>query len=102
MAKKKSAKSTEPSKLSDGNIEKYKGVIFATPDENGRYSITLYGERTEIDETMFENGEAEIKALGDTYLVCKASAEEAREKEKAGEAVDTPVPFQTEEDTKEE
>lgn len=49
-------------------------IINVTPDSDGRVIIELYGEKIEIDDSMFNNkGVATIKHLGEEYEIHKPS-----------------------------
>lgn len=46
--------------------------IEVKPDQDGRIIIELFGEKVEIDESMFKDGVATIKKFGDEYEIVKA------------------------------
>lgn len=59
--------------------------IEVKPDQDGRIILELFGEKVEIDESMFKDGVATIKKFGDEYEIVKAveKAAEPEEKPKA-------------------
>lgn len=58
-------------------------IIDATPNEDGRIVIELYGKEFEIDDTMFdENGVALAKFFGQNYEIHKPVAKTQARKRK--------------------
>lgn len=58
-------------------------IIDATPNEDGRIVIELYGKEFEIDDTMFdENGVAFAKFFGQNYEIHKPVAKTQARKRK--------------------
>ena len=59
-------------------------IIDATPNEDGRIIIELYGKEFEIDDTMFdEDGVALAKFFGQNYEIHKPVAKTQARKRKA-------------------
>ena len=62
-------------------------IIDATPDENGRIIIELYGKEFEIDDSMFdEEGVAVAKFFGQIYEIHKPVAKTQTRKRKGSRA----------------
>lgn len=45
--------------------------IEVQPDQDGRVIIELFGEKIEIDDSMFKDGVAVLKKFGDEYEIVK-------------------------------
>ncbi len=59
-------------------------IINATPDDDGRIVLELYGKKIEIDDTMFdEEGVATIKQFGQVYEVHKPIEKKKQSRKKS-------------------
>lgn len=59
-------------------------IIDATPDENGRIIIELYGKEFEIDDSMFDgDGVALAKFFGQNYEIHRPATKTQARKRKA-------------------
>ena len=71
-------------------------IIDATPDENGRIIIELYGKEFEIDDSMFDgDGVALAKFFGQNYEIHRPATKTQARKRKAAkkeEEVEVEIP----------
>ena len=57
--------------------------IEVRPNEEGRIIIELYGEKIEIDESMFKDGVATLKKFGDVYEIVAVTERAKPEKKQS-------------------